>query len=52
MIGKCGKCDSSTAEAAKFQDAKYGKGNRVLNPLKKKEKAGQEHRCTVCGTVK
>jgi hypothetical protein len=28
-----------------FQDARYGKGNRVMNPTKEKK----THRCTVCG---
>lgn len=32
-----------------FQDERYGKGNRVMNPLKKGDK--QQHRCTVCGKV-
>lgn len=34
-----------------FQDARYGKGNRVVNPLKKAERGPQQYRCTVCGTI-
>ena len=30
-----------------YQDAKYGKGKRVMNPTK--SSAGKGYRCTVCG---
>ena len=41
---KCG-CDNG-GDGAKYQDAKYGKGNRVANPTK-----DGSLRCTVCGKV-
>jgi len=46
VIKKCSnnKCESS------FQDEKYGKGNRVQNPMQKKG-TKVTYRCTVCGTV-
>jgi len=33
---------------SKFQDQRYGKGQRVHNPLKS-TKTGDKWRCTVCG---
>ncbi len=45
MIKKC-NCKS------KYQDEKYGKGNRVHNPKVKGSNGNQEYRCTVCGTVR
>lgn len=30
-----------------FQDSRYGKGNRVMNPGD--DSSGLEYRCTVCG---
>lgn len=33
-----------------FQDERYGKGNRVMNPKAKKSKDDKTaYRCTVCG---
>lgn len=33
-----------------YQDAVYGKWNRVMNPIGKGDKGGKDgtHRCTVC----
>jgi hypothetical protein len=45
MIGKC-TCSHE------FQDATYGKGNRVFNPCKPASKDAHYHRCTVCSSVK
>jgi hypothetical protein len=39
-------------DAVAFQDATYGKGMRVHNPLKRKPKEGQRGRCSVCGTIR
>ncbi len=36
-----------------FQDRKYGKDLRIMNPLSNKGKSGtQAYRCTVCNTEK
>lgn len=32
----------------KFQDEKYGRGMRIMNPTGKSDK-GDKYRCTVCG---
>lgn len=32
----------------KFQDEKYGRGMRVMNPTGKSDK-GDKYKCTVCG---
>jgi len=45
IISNC-KCKSE------YQDKKYGKGNRVFNRGKQREKLKNEGRCTVCATVK
>jgi len=42
------KCDCKS----KYQDKRYGKGNRVHNELSRKQSASIEYRCTVCGRVK
>ena len=34
---------------SKFQDKRYGKGKRIMNPLQGNNKG---YRCTVCGKVK
>lgn len=44
-IRQC-KCDS------KFQDLKYGKGNRVCNLTEKGNSLNPVNRCTVCGSEK
>jgi hypothetical protein len=46
MIGKC-TCGNRQHQ----QDAIHGKGNRVFNPLAKKDKEPQMYRCTVCAAV-
>ena len=33
---------------AEYQDAKYGTGNRVFNPLKAKPNEQQMGRCSIC----
>ena len=43
------KCDNNKC-VSKFQDEKYGKGNRVHNPMQKKS-TKITYRCTVCGTI-
>ena len=45
MIKKCIAGGSENCES-KYQDEKYGKGNRVHNERRDKTKAP---RCTVCG---
>lgn len=42
----CTPRPGDTTCAAAFQDARYGKGKRVMNPTAK-----DEVRCTVCGTA-
>ena len=34
-----------------FQDAVYGKGNRIANSSAAKDKAQRKHGCTVCGRM-
>lgn len=48
MIIQCGCTMNSLGgrNGAEYQDAQYGKGNRVANPLQKDKKG---FRCTVCG---
>ena len=47
MIQKCNTCHDYRSTAAAYQNAKYGAGNRVHNPLGKNKKG--TNRCTVCG---
>ena len=48
-IKKCKKCgDWDRIPAAEYQNKHYGKGTRVMNPVKKEP--GKE-RCTVCGEL-
>jgi hypothetical protein len=42
VVKKC-TCTSEKSKAAEYQDKKYGKGNRVMNPLD-----GKGFRCTIC----
>lgn len=57
MIQPCLKCGDAKLlpphkrKAAEFQDRKYGKGMRVINPKQSKNTAGGSSggRCTVCG---
>ena len=42
------KCDCKH----EFQDKEYGKGNRMHNPIIKKQGVPQQYRCTVCEKVK
>lgn len=44
VIKKCG-CKSNPAGTSEYQDAKYGKDNRVMNLDQKKTSAS----CTICG---
>lgn len=45
-IGKCAGCSTKhESPGEKYQDEKYGKGNRVQN----KRKDGK-HSCTLCST--
>ena len=37
---------------AEYQDARYGKGNRVHNLLRRKPNESQRVRCTICSTVR
>lgn len=50
MIKRCsckvGDKDGRSDKALRFQDAKYGEGMRVMNPIGKDKKGV---RCTVCG---
>jgi len=54
MILPCPTCaklaTTDRTLAQKFQDEKYGRDNRVHNPMKKGDKGGA--RCTCCGTEK
>lgn len=49
MIRKC-KCENHPSEGAKYQNEKYGKGNRVHNPQGGKNRG--KYRCTVCEDTK
>lgn len=37
---------------AEYQDARYGKGNRVHNLLRRKPNEALRGRCTICSTVR
>jgi hypothetical protein len=54
VIAPCQTCQSQPAAerkpAAAYQDATYGPGRRVQNPVAGKERTGKA-RCTVCGAV-
>lgn len=45
MIRPRSQCNNYMSAAAKYQDSKYGKGNRVFNKTQKGFK------CTVCGNT-
>lgn len=44
LVARCGSPKCRTGPAAEFQDAAYGRDNRVHTTAKSKT------RCTVCGT--
>lgn len=44
-------CQCKDGDAAKFQDAKYGKQVRQATVSQKGDTSNRDVRCTVCGTV-
>lgn len=53
MIATCKSCVTKKPAtlAAQFQELKYGKGIRVMNPVKVPKDSRPQHRCTICDTV-
>lgn len=53
MIATCKSCVTKKPAtlAAQFQELKYGKGVRVMNPLKPSKDSKPLHRCSICGTI-
>ncbi len=49
IISKC-TCDSymGNPNGAKYQDEKYGQGNRVMSQLRTDKSTTPKYRCTVC----
>lgn len=50
MILFCGCQGQGNKQGVIFQDAMYGTGNRVHNPLAKADKTDGKFRCTICST--
>jgi hypothetical protein len=46
------KIDYPGNAAALYQDARYGQGNRVHNPVKTKPNEQKMGRCSVCSTTR